>query len=355
MRFVLASLTVLAATIAFVPSARAAQHLEKAFLGPAEVNGTSQFPLYHDLGVTVLEQSLNWVDVAKARPADPTNPNDPAYAWPASLDQTMAEAQQNGIQVLLMVGQTPRWANGDLTSNYAPTDPNDYRDFLTAASRRYPAVRRWMIWIEPCRAANFFPITPQPIGKPLTATEKRQVRKYAEVLDAGYTGLKAANPANVVIGGNTWSVCNIRPLDWVRYMVLPNGKRPRMDLYGHNPYGMVDRRTPLPARDNIVEIRDLPRLQKAIDRYFGRPGGKRIGIWISEFAIPTGPDTSFNFHVSLAKQRKWTAEALRIARSVPTVMDFAWIFMYDTPPGHHLGLIQTDGTKKPAYYAFKNG
>src|SRR5256885_5583691 len=57
----------------------------------------------------------------------------------------------------------------------------------------------------------------------------RSVQRYAVILDAAYGALKGIDPSNVVIGGNTWSVCDIRPLDWVRYLRLPNGDPPRLD------------------------------------------------------------------------------------------------------------------------------
>jgi hypothetical protein len=82
---------------------------EKALLGP-EYRGVSPFPFAKDLGVQVLQTALSWKSVAMSRPADPTNRDDPAYVWPESLEQTVAEAQANGIQMLFYVMDTPSWA-----------------------------------------------------------------------------------------------------------------------------------------------------------------------------------------------------------------------------------------------------
>jgi hypothetical protein len=56
------------------------------------------------------------------------------------------------------------------------------------------------------------------------------------MLDASYGALKRANRHNIVIGGDTWTGGEISPLNFIRAMRLPNGRRPRMDLYGHNPF-----------------------------------------------------------------------------------------------------------------------
>src|SRR4051795_3628333 len=70
------------------------------------------------------------------------------------------------------------------------------RNFLTAASRRYPSVRRWMIWGEPTRVDRF---------QPGAGNRPASARAYAPILDAAYVGLKRASRRNIVIGGMTWT------------------------------------------------------------------------------------------------------------------------------------------------------
>src|ERR1700704_393833 len=65
----------------------------KAIYGPLTMpDGSSGFPVYHRLGVNVLERQLSWSTVASSRPNNPTDPTDPAYRWPADLDGAMREA-----------------------------------------------------------------------------------------------------------------------------------------------------------------------------------------------------------------------------------------------------------------------
>ncbi|MGH3995445.1 MAG: hypothetical protein ACRDSN_23645, partial [Pseudonocardiaceae bacterium] len=51
-----------------------------------------------------------------------------------------------------------------------------------------------------------------------------------------YGALKRVDRRNLVIGGNTWTGGDVTPLNFIRAMRLPSGRRPRMDLYGHNPF-----------------------------------------------------------------------------------------------------------------------
>ena len=93
----------------------AAQTLQKGFWGPTEIDGVSQFPVYEELGVTIFQMQLPWAAVAPTRPADPRNPADPAYRWPAEIDRAIAEARSHGMSVLLMPIGAPPWANGGHT------------------------------------------------------------------------------------------------------------------------------------------------------------------------------------------------------------------------------------------------
>src|ERR1700733_2459869 len=57
-----------------------AGHALKMIWGPLTMpNGSSAFPVYHRLGVQVLELQLIWGRVAPTRPSEPANPADPAY------------------------------------------------------------------------------------------------------------------------------------------------------------------------------------------------------------------------------------------------------------------------------------
>ena len=96
--------------------------------------------------------------------------------------------------------------------------------------------------MEPTKSTNFQPLTPDGGGR-LSRAGRRGPRTYARMLDAAYGALKKLNRHNKVIGGNTFTTGTISPRNWMPAMRLPNGRRPRMDLYGHNPF--TARRAPM--------------------------------------------------------------------------------------------------------------
>ena len=98
-----------------------AARLDKAFWGPTEVDGKSQFPIYKDLGVTIYQMAAFWSSVAPTPPADPRDPNDPAYDWPENVDYAIAQAKQHHMKVLIMLIGAPEWANGGNTGSTRPT------------------------------------------------------------------------------------------------------------------------------------------------------------------------------------------------------------------------------------------
>jgi hypothetical protein len=343
-------------------SAGAAQSVKKGIWGPARVSGVSQFPIYRELGAGVYHISFSWADVAKHRPADPRNPNDPAYAWPPGVDDAAAQAKQFGIRLAVMVKSTPRWANGNRPNNRVPTRLRDYADFMAAAATRYRSAKYWIVWGEPTRRANYRPLPATPLGKPLTRKQKAPVHRYARLLDMTYGAIKRASPHAIVVGGNSFSSGDIGPRNWIANLRLPSGRPPRMDLYGHNPFGA--RRPDLAkpqARPGTADFCDLDEVVRWVDRYLGRtPAGKRIDLWLGEYAVPTQP-SEFGWYVSERTQASWLSSALRITRRWNRIATMNWLTLRDAPPidANHLftsfGLITVDGRRKPSFDAFKNG
>jgi hypothetical protein len=284
--------------------------------------------------------------VAKTRPADPRNPADPAYRWPADVEEAVAASGQYGFGVALMVKGTPMWANGGLSDQWVPNDPGDYADFLVAVARRYPSVRHWMIWGEPNRGVNFRPL---PLNSP------RGPRAYSILLDRAYGVLKAERRSNVVIGGMTWSGPDIWPSDFVRAMRLPNRKPPRLDWYGHNPYGRVYPR--LAGPPDPPEFRDFSGLDTFVRdvRRHWRPRGMRPRLFLSEYTVCTDRNNwAFDFWVDRPAQARWLRAAYRIADRKDWIAGLGWWKLQDEyDPGTTCGLLDANGERKPAYGAYK--
>jgi hypothetical protein len=353
MRLFRASCAVLiaAGALGIASPAQASPSRKKAMWGPITVKGKSAFPIYRHLGVGIFQTTLSWDAVAATRPAWPRDPADPSYRWPRELDLAISEGRRYGIRTAVQLAGFPAWANGNRPHQWVARNPRDFADFAAAASRRYPGVRYWQILGEPSRVENFMPLTP---GR------KRGPRLYARLLDTAYGALKHVDRRDLVIGGNTFTVGQYFPYDFIRAMKLPNGKAPRMDLYGHNPF--TARRPDLRQRPIgtglTSDFSDLDTLARVLDRELRRP---KIPIFISELTWPTDhPNHEFNFHVTRRTQARWLSDALRISRRWRRIYTLGWISLYDEMPlpaggQSNRGLLDWRGRKKPAFYAYARG
>jgi hypothetical protein len=354
----------LLATLCLWPVSRssAAVSTNKLIWGPTDEKA---FDTYADLGAGLYEFTVNWARVAPTQPQNPTDPSDPAYEWTPAVDEAIANAQRRGIQVVLTIMGAPGWANGGRPWRWAPTAPQDFADFAAAASKRWPQVHYWQIWGEPSRRQNFMPLA-HAEGLQLTPQQRRGPERYSQILDASYVALKNVNPANLVIGGNTYSGGDIRPLAFIKAMRLPNGRPPRMDLYGQNPFGY---RRPVLSADQmnpeggVADFSDLDVVAEYIDRYLSRAGRnpQKLRLFLSEYFVPTDhPNFEFNYWVSRQTAKSWLADALKITRSWHRIYTLGWFELYDEAPNDegtevNRGLLTYQGHPKPAYYAFKNG
>ena len=333
------------------------QTVRKGVWGPpTTLNGPSLFPTYRHLGIGVFIIQARWDAIAPAaRPLDPKNPGDPAYHWPTYLDEAVAEAQAYGMRVQILLMGTPRWANGGRSWRWVPRDPRDFANFAAAIERRYPSVNLWMIWGEPNRANNFAPFTnAKPKGK-LNRKQQRAPRNYARMLDAAYGALKAESRANLVIGGNTFTAAGkkrgpIRTFQWLSHMKLPGGKRPRMDMWGHNPWGF--KKPSLkgkPSPYGTVTFNDLRRLVRRLDKVFR---GRRLKLYLAEWGVPTGfKDQDLGYKLSPKAGRQWINAGFRIARW-KRVYSLGWIHLVDKER-NSTGVLDRRGNPKPIYKAYR--
>lgn len=316
---------------------------------PTATRPCSPFPVYRELGVEVFQFQIHWDEVAPTRPAHPRDPNDPAYHW-GVLDRVVDEASEYGISLAALIQRAPGWANGGRPPIWAPTDPKTFADFAFAASRRYPSIRRWMIWGEPSRKENFRPIKPnQPLGP----------RIYAGLLDASYAALKQASPRNIVIGGMTLNGGTVMPPQFIQWMKLKNGRPPRMDLWGDNPF---DARFPRLADEPLGRYRgfnDIDTLYAEIKAAY-RAGHRKVPrLWLSEWTIVSDRPLSLfsGFFVSRREQAIRLKAAYQIARRTSYVAGLGWFTLLDEPiseGGAAWGLMQADGKAKLAFNAYKS-
>ena len=316
--------------------------------------GTWVFPELRTLSVRVWTTGLFWAHVAPTRPTDPRSPDDPAYQWPASLDLALNKARAYGIEPVLYVNTFPAWSNGGRGSTWVPDNPVDYGDFMAAAVARYPQVRRWIAFSEPSHYVNF-----QPQG----GQGRRAPRLYAQLLDAAYRAMHAARPDVVVIGGNVHPAgsndnTTTAPDTFLRNMVLPNGQRPQLDMFGVNPYTERRLDMALPHRPRRLDFNDLDWLARQLDRYWP---GRHLQIFVEEFGWNTEHEASgWLYVVSRKTQASRLSKAYRIAATLPRINTMCWFQLYDRAPRRvgdrwqnwTSGLRTWSGARKPSWRAF---
>jgi hypothetical protein len=144
----------------------------------------------------------------------------------------------------------------------------------------------------------------------------------------------------------------------VRWLRLPNGRPPRLDWWGHNPFST---RFPnlgrSPYRQGLLDFSDLDTLHHRLRIAY--KGHRTPRLWLSEFTIQSDHGSgAFNWFVSRRDQARWVTAAYRIAHREPWIAGLGWLFLTDEPENDsrtnaHWGLLTAAGKRKPAYYAYR--
>lgn len=199
MRLLLACALAVVLVAATAAPASAARGMKVGFYDEAltlEYPDDFGFRTLADLGADIVRMNLYWNRVATSRPRHPRDPDDPAYDWSA-YDTALGRADRYGVEVMLSIIGTPRWANGGRAMQYAPRRMRDLESFATAAARRYRQVHLWMAWNEP-NAPNF--LKPQSIRRGGTWRFVSPER-YARICNAVVNGVNRVRKRNIVACG----------------------------------------------------------------------------------------------------------------------------------------------------------
>jgi hypothetical protein len=346
---------------------------------------TTAFATLKTLKAQVIRVNLYWGGnkwaVAKSRPADPTDPGDPAYDW-TIYDRLVRYATQYNVKVVFSILFTPSWANGGKARTVPPTNYNDLVNFSYAAAERYsglwtappwqqdpsnptsklplPKVNMWTAWNEPNNPAF---LTPQykRIGKTWRVESGYNYAKICNAVMAGvHSPYLGPLPDEHVACGVTdpkgndapaTTRASVDPLTFLTAAHKYGMKAP--DVYAHNPYpdiGAAEAPAYVPTGKTRrrVQIGNINNLLKLISQYYGPKH-----LWITEFAYQTNPPNK-HFGVSYAKQAQYLTQSYAMARANPRIDMMLWFLVRDDPTknGWKSGLETATGKKKPAWAAF---
>jgi hypothetical protein len=373
---VLAATIVLAALLV-VPTAGGSRNMLVGLLDETSAlygNPDRTYPMLQRLRVQVVRMDLYWggnrgnpkrIGVAKRRPAQPRNPDDPAYNWEV-YERAAHYAAQYKIKLLLTIYGTPPWANGGKPPNTAPRNARDLQNFAYAAARHFsgtaigldgrkvPAVRLWTAWNEPNQP---FQLTPQ-YRRVRGRWVMQSAIDYARICNAIYAGIKSTLIAGEKVacgvtapgGGNNpgGSRATVSPLAFLR-AAKRAGMR-RFDVYAHHAYPRRSSESPSskPPK-NAVTLANIGELQKEVRRLYGSKP-----LWITEYGYQTNPPDRL-FGVSWATQARYLKQAYAMARKNPGIQMMLWFLLRDEPvlAGWQSGLMTTGGRAKPAFNAFR--
>jgi len=308
----------------------------------------------------IVRTTVYWSRIAETRPRNATNSFDRAYRF-SDLDEFVRNAGLHGMEVMLTIWGTPKWANHGAGQNHAPSKLADLREFAQAVANRYngrhagyPFVRYYTVWNESnlglFLSPQYNPRTKKPVAP----------RIYAGIYRAAYAGIKAGNRHALVGIGETSARGRDRYLGQkgVQETESPGhfakrlaGQRPRLkfDAWSHHPYPTTLRQRPI-TRVNWpnVTLRQLPKFEEKLAGWFHR---KSVPLWITEYGYQTRPAKAAG--VTAGQQAAYLKQALTFAAGEPDVDIFIWFILRDDPTSEwKSGLVSRSGAKKPSYAAF---
>ncbi len=316
------------------------------------------------MGASLIRVDVRWDLVATARPKNPKDQNDPAYAW-AVYDTVVDQAAKRGVRVLMTVWGTPTWAADPSVPTSArfpdysrrPAKAGDYGNFAYAIASRYASrgVRDWEMWNEPN-----IPLFLRPQFRKQGGTWVNvSVGTYSALAKAFYANVKQVDAGSRIAGVVTSpagdqcpsscprsATARTSPSDFLSLINRP-GNRPPMTAVSHHPYPITTPRDTNFAGSSYIDLYNINRFQQEVDRTYLR--GKRL--WLTEFGFATVKVGEYSLFVSEADQAQYLQDAYRRVRTNSRIGMFVWYFLQDNGQWGS-GLLGRSGTPKPAAEVF---
>jgi hypothetical protein len=334
-------------------------------------------------GAEIARLNVPWRSLTTGRPANPEDPNDPAYSF-AGLDRSVIDAAVRGHQVLLTVYDAPEFAEGKNQSSEAANatwkpDPDDIAEFAQAVATRYsgnfvpvggtgalPLAQYIEAWNEP-NLSDY--LTPQYTKKSTFAGDH-----YREMVRGFARGIRRSGARTQLVAGVTAPYGDphggrrTRPLRFLRdFLCLDGDLRARrqcdrvgFDVLSHHPItlsGGPNRSAIHPDDAAMPDLHNVVDTLRAAERRNTIGGPKRHPVWATEFWWESDPPDGFQ-GVPLRKHARWIQEAQYLLWRQGASAAI-WLLLVDVPLGpdgiaeQQSGIFFVDGREKPGFTAFR--
>jgi hypothetical protein len=266
-----------------------------------------------------------------------------ASNWFASYEQAF-HALPAGAKVLLDVVDTPAWETGSSDEHTPPANPSDYAAFVGALARQFGSrVSAYEIWNEE-DASRWWTGAPNPAA-------------YAQLLQAAYPAIKAAEPnATVVLGGLTGN--DYQFLEGV-YQAGGKGSFDAVGVHTDtacnklSPYEFLRGSDNRMVDDSFLAYREVHAVMLA--------NGDDKPIWMTELSWRTTGATcdegAFAGQkaegVSEEQQASYLTQAYHCMAQDPYVQVALWFPLQDEGAAVS-GLLRANGSRKPAFAAMQD-
>jgi hypothetical protein len=304
------------------------------------------------IGVKWIRIDMSWADV---QPNGPTE-----YDW-TKLDTIVAAAKAHNLQILGTIDYAPTWAmasNCAINEKCPPTNFNQFAQFASSVVSRYASsgLLYWEIWNEP-NLAGFWEPAPS-------------AEKYTQLLKLTYLAIKRAQPNAIVLSGGLGdldrSPASIKQQAFLTQM-YSDGAKPYFDILGFHAYSYPALPSYVALWSGWSMMNDIP---DSIRSIMIANGDANKQIWITEYGAPTnGPgniatvdnpnyDNSPD-HVSAALQADMLTQAIDKYKATSALGGFFWYSYKDLGTStdtaeNFFGLVDYNGSPKPAYYAYED-
>lgn len=276
----------------------------------------AQLDMLHADGLGVVRFDVSWRDMEPSRGH---------YAYVDKLDDIVDSARARGVQVILVVIETPGWANNNESPWAPPTDPGSYAGFVGMLAARYSGqVLGWEIWNEADLPLFWWP---QP-----------DAAAYTRLLVAASRAIRQADPsAYVVAAGPTFG-----DMAFLQHM-YDAGARGSFDALAVHPYTLK-----YSPDETDVPYYSMTAILDNAHTVLAKHGDPDIPIWVTELGWALIGSTA----VSVSQRDAYTVRAVELIQQRPWVQVLT-IYAIDRADNAKRGLSE-NGVRSSGWIAYVN-